>query len=294
LLHYIWRINRNFFPDFQDLVEKLQITSREIRNKKIDIGHILKFITWTLNININLVKIIYRPTQKSGHKPFCFSYSFQNTLVKILRTPNRFKPIHVINYKKKYYILNEPPVIFPLLLKRVNPQEKLTYNTISVRADQILDIVKRKTDHLSFPFTINIYTSYASIEKTSKEIGNNMIGQFLADNTTEVFHVFLTPDPEKSNLIRINALETVKGSVKFDKHNLFANTLITEGNKTVFSTKPKEVLLNQKSCICDHNETQQFSSSQRYCNLGIFTSFIAIKRTKLFILHSMFSDWSKP
>ena len=95
-----------------------------------------------------------------------------------------------------------------------------------------------------------------------------MIGQLLAENTVEVFNVFLTPDIEKSNLVRINALKTVKTSAKFDKHNLFANTPITEGDKTNFCKNPKEVLLNQKSCICDHKETQQFSPSRRYTNLG--------------------------
>jgi hypothetical protein len=273
LLHHIWKTNQKNFPTFQDLVEKLRLTSREIGNKQVDTKHVLKFITWTLNINITLVKIIPRPPKKTGHKLFCFCYSFQNTFMKIIKTPNRFQPIHVITYKKKYYILNGPPTIFPLLLKRVNPQAQLTYKMISVRADQILDIVQGKKDHLSFPFTINIYTAYSSIERTSKEIENNMIGQFLAENTAEIFHVFLTPDIEKSHVIRINALENVKNSAKFAKQDLFANTLITEGDKTVFNRTPKEVILNQKSCICDHEETQLYSPSQRDQNLGIIQTY---------------------
>ena len=144
-----------------------------------------RYITWKLNINITLVKITSRPPHKTDHQQFCFCYSFQNSFVKIIKTPNCFKPIHVISYKKKYYILNEPPTIFPLLLKRVNPQADLTYKSTCVRADQILDIVQGKTDHLKFPFTINVYTAYSSIEKTSKEIENTMIGQFLAENTEE-------------------------------------------------------------------------------------------------------------
>jgi hypothetical protein len=165
--------------------------------------------------------------------------------------------------------LNEKPTIFPLLLKNVNPQADLTYKSITVRADQIFDILKRKTDHLFFPFTINIYTTYSSTKKTAKEIENNMIGQFLAKNNSDVFHVFLTPDIEKNDLIRINALEPVKHSVKFDKHSLFVNTPITEGDKTTFCRTPKEILLNQKACICDHKETRQYSPSHRYLNLGI-------------------------
>lgn len=277
MLHHIWKTNREKLPYFKDLIEKLQITTRDIRNKKIDTMHVLKYLTWNLNINITLVKITARPPQKTGHKLFCFCYSFQNTFVKLLKTPHRFKPVHVIHYKKKYYILNEPPTIFPLLLKRVNPQATLKYKSTSVRSDQILDIIKKKTDHLWFPFTINVYTAYSSIEKTSKEMKNNMIGQFLAENTTDIFHVFLTPDIENSNVIRINALEDVKHSVKFDEHNLFANTPITEGDKDVFCKIPKEIILNQKFCICDHPETREFSPSPRYSNLGIIHHSLYIK-----------------
>ena len=273
MLHHIWKINQKNFPTFEDLVEKLRLTSREICNKQIATTHVLKFITWKLNININLVKIIPRPPKKTGHKLFCFCYSFQNTYIKIIKTPNCFKPIHVITHKKKYYILNEPPTIFPLLLSRENPQEQLTYKSISVRADQILDIVQGKKDHLSFPFTINIYSAYSSILRTSKEIKNNMIGQFLAENTEEIFHVFVTPDIENSHVIRINALENVDHSAKFAKQDLFTNTLITEGDKTVFNRTPKEVILNQKFCICDHEETQLYSPSRRDQNLGIIQTY---------------------
>jgi hypothetical protein len=268
-------------------VETLQITSREVRNKKVDIKEILKFITWTLNINITLVKIAQSP-KTSGHKLFCFTYQFQNTLIKLRNKPTRFNSIHVICYLKKYYILNEqlnytliePPAIFPLLLKRVNPQSELTYKSITVRADAILDIVQRKTDHLSFPFTINIYTSYSSIEEKSKEIENNMIGQFLVKHTEEVFHVFLTPTMESINLIKINTLNHVKKKKKFNKHNLFVNTIITEGDKTTFRKTPKEVLLNQKFCICDHEETQLYSPSRPERNLGILPHSFMQKKEK--------------
>lgn len=267
LLQYIWSINLTTFPHFQDLVESLQISPRVTRNKKIDTVHHLKFITWTLNINITLVKII-APSQKTGHQRFCFSYDFQNTLIKLVKIPHKLNPIHVISYQKKYYVLYEPPTIFPLLLKGVNPHDRLTYKNLSVDADQVLNIIRNQTNQMSFPFTINIYTSYTSVKKTSKEIESNMIGQLLAKNSTDVFHVFVTPDMENTNLIRINALDFFRHSAKYSKHNLFSNIHITEGDKTVFHSTPKEVPLNQKSCICDHEQTQCFSPSFRYRNLG--------------------------
>ena len=269
LLHHIWKTNWKYFPKFQDLVDKIQITARETRNKEIDTVQVLKYITWNLSINITHVKIISRPPRKTGHKLFCFCYSFQNTFVKLFKKSNHLKPVHIISFKKKYYILNEQPTIFPLLLKRVNPQTQLTYKMFTIRTDHILDIVKGKKEHLTFPFTINVYTAYSSIEKQSKEIQNNIIGQFSAENTEEVFSVFLTPDIEKSDLIRINALDSVKHSVKFDKHNLFANAPITEGAKTVFCRTPKEILLDQEACICDHEQTREYYPSKRDRNLGI-------------------------
>ena len=213
----------------QNLLDALQITPRETRNKKIDTRHVLKFITWTLCINITVVKIIARP--KSGHKQFCLCYSFQNTFIKLFK-PNHFKPIHVIAYKKKYHILNNPN-IFPLLLTGVNPQAEIKYKQITIRADQILDIVHKNTNHISFPFTINVYTSYHSVKKTSMEINKNMIGQLLAKkNTSDVLSVFLTPDLENKSIVRINTLPTIANSdEKFNDHNLFVNTNITEGYK---------------------------------------------------------------
>jgi hypothetical protein len=272
LLHHLWRCNLPTFPLWSDLLDALQITTRETRNKNTDVEHILKFITWTLSININLVKIIGRP--RSGHKKFCFTYTFQNTLVKLLK-PNKFKPIHIINFKKKYYIMNEASSLFPLLMNGVNPQDELLYETVPVRAYQILDILKGNVSHLSFPFTINIYTSYHSVKPTSLEIERNMIGQLPTTNPSDVFHVFLTPDMEKKS-VRINALNTIKSSVKFDKHNLFANTKITEGDKTTFYSTSKERVLNQESCVCDHEDTQTFSPPKRYRNLGINQTFISL------------------
>jgi len=162
--------------------------------------------------------------------------------------------------------MKETLPLFPLLLNSENPQDDLTYKTVPVRAYQILDILKGNIKHLSFPFTINFYTSYHFVKETSLEIDRNMIGQLLREDTSDVLYVFLTPDIEKI-CVKINALNTIKNSIKFDKHNLFANTKITEGDKTVFYRTPNENILNQNSCICDHEDTQTFSPPKRYQHL---------------------------
>ncbi len=269
-------------------METLRITPRTTPNKKIDTNHILKLITWKLNINISLIKIT-ESRKPNHHRTFYFNYKFQNTFVKLFKIPHQFKPIHIITYKKKYYTLNEHPTIFPLLLlQNVNPQTHLTFKKKTVSTDHILQIIQRKKVDFSFPFTINIYTSYSALRKTSEEISRNMIGQLVSDITTDVFSVFLTPDIELSTGIKINALDTVKTSPKFNKHNLFANPHITEGDKIIDHRTPKEVTLNQEFCICDHKETQRFIPSRRrhrnlvsgqahkfllYENLGRYTLF---------------------
>ena len=171
-------------------------------------------------------------------------------------------------YFQENFIMKETLPLFPLLLNSENPQDDLTYKTVPVRAYQILDILKGNTKHLSFPFTINIYTSYHFVKETSLEIDRNMIGQLLREDTSDVLYVFLTPDIEKI-CVKINALNTIKNSIKFDKHNLFANTKITEGDKKVFYKTPNENILNQNSCICDHEDTHTFSPPKRYQHLGI-------------------------
>jgi len=268
LLHYIWRTNLDTFPLFQDLVETLQITPRATRNKKIDTSHNLKFLTWTLNININLIKIS-QISNTHHQKKFTFYYSFQNTLIKISRTPHKFKPIHIVNYQKKYYILKENPTIFPLLLKGVNPQAQLQYKNTIIEINDIINIIQNKSEQVSFPFTINIYTSYSFVKTTSKEIETNIIGQYIAtDSTDDVLHVFLTPDIEKKSLMQLNTLSSVKHTAKFSKYNLFENVTITEGDKTIWQKSPKEITLDQKNCICDHEETHRFTPSPRFHNLG--------------------------
>ena len=72
----------------------------------------------------------------------------------------------------------------------------------------------------------------------------------------------------------------LKKKKKFNKHNLFVNTIITEGDKTTFRKTPKEVLLNQKFCICDHEETQLYSPSRPERNLGILPHSFVQKKQK--------------
>jgi hypothetical protein len=59
----------------------------------------------------------------------------------------------------------------------------------------------------------------------------------------------------------INQLQLGIKTLPFNKHNLFANVHITEGDNVFKHTSSKEITLNQYFCICDHIETQRYIST---------------------------------
>ncbi len=160
MLYLLWQQNRNLFKTYEELIECLQITPRTKQSVHNDIRHILKYITWTLNINISVVTIT-RLKDSYHTYDYEFRYKFQNSLVKLLKVPHKYKQITVILFKKKYYILKDECKLFPVLMN-VNPQSTILYNDKHVLSSHILDIVKDRNTN-TFPFTINIYTSYSSL-----------------------------------------------------------------------------------------------------------------------------------
>jgi hypothetical protein len=267
LLYLLWQQNRNLFKTYQELIECLQVTPRTKQSVNNDIKHILKYITWTLNVNISVVTI--SQLKNSYHKyDYEFRYKFQNSLVKLLKTPHKYKQITVILFKKKYYILKDECKIFPVLIN-VNPQSIILYKNKQILSSHILDIVEDRNTN-TFPFTINIYTSYSFLKNASlKHIQNNFIGQYVHIGSNEVLHILVTPDLTSNNSIMINQLQLPTNTLQFNKHNLFANCQITEGDNIFKHTLSKEITLNQNFCICDHEETQRYISTRKSPILGM-------------------------
>jgi hypothetical protein len=92
---WIKKNNTNQYQEFQQLIEKIQLTPRTW-NSKNTLIHVLKLITWTLDININLLG--FKQTKNTGQ--YFLYYKFQNTLVKLLRSSPTFNSIHILLYKK--------------------------------------------------------------------------------------------------------------------------------------------------------------------------------------------------
>lgn len=113
-MYLLWKQNRALFKTYQELIECLQITPRTKQSVQNDITHILKYITWTLNVNISVVTI----TQlKNGYHKYDyeFRYKFQNSLVKLLNVPHKYKPITIILFKKNITYLKITETYFLFL-----------------------------------------------------------------------------------------------------------------------------------------------------------------------------------
>lgn len=241
---------------------------------------ILKYLTWTLNINITIST--FQKVKINKHKnQFVLRYKFQNTLVKLLRQPQQYKSLHILIYKKKQYIFKHSNM-FPLLLNNT-PQNEIYFDNVTITAQNILDILQKKNE-IVYSFNINIFTAYSFVTQNSKQITNTMIGQYIVNlrkntcATTEIdnLNIFITPHLENMYINFINIVEVSASSPLLNilnKQNLFVNTLKPEGDKTTFVKNKKENILNQNFCLCDHPNTQTFNPPKKYLNLGMHYNF---------------------
>ena len=241
LLHHMWikKNNTNQYQEFQQLIEKIQLTPRTW-NSKNTLIHVLKHITWTLDININLLG--FKQTKNTGQ--YFLYYKFQNTLVKLLRSSPTFNSIHILLYIKNYYILNDIDNVPDLIDCKSN--ESITYQGQIIMYNHIVQIISNQIVEL--PFSINIYTSYSYIKQMSKtHIQNNLVGSYICKNQTDpVLNIFISPHLEKFN-INMCILSGITRSIPFNTKNIFYhNDHLPEGHK-IFGPDPpvNQTTLNQ-------------------------------------------------
>jgi hypothetical protein len=243
-------------------LDKITITPRTVQKSKIDKIHVLKYLSWTLNINLNLISIT-RVFNTHHKQPFVLRYIFQNTLVKLLRFPHTFTPISVVVFKHQYYVLTKTQ-IFPIL-SNITPHQKISFNGVLVTVADILQIV-RSTNIIKFPFNISVFTSYSYL-RSLKNI-DNIIGQYLCPDSSDTLNILLTPHIRSSFLNVISLLTNITYDKKFNLNSLFVNSYKQEGEKTIYTPITKETTLNQSHCICDNPDTQFFKPPRNYKNLG--------------------------
>ena len=220
-------------------------------------------MSWQLNLSINLITI--RQIKRSSHTyRNILIYKFNNTCIKLLRV-NDFAPVNVLWHDKNVYIINNIEIM-PKLLN--TPQQKsITFKNRLINADTVFRILNN-TLIVTFPFKINLYTSYTYITTTSKSLGSNMIGQYLTNsNSEDVLHLFISTNL-KGDQLAMHQLEGLEQN-EFKKENLFSHPHLTEGNKTVFPHKEQiEKPLNNHHCVCDHEKTELYFPPRKYSNLG--------------------------
>lgn len=267
-MQFIWAKRRtDKYKDFQEFFEQFQLTPRTW-NLQTNLLHILKYLSWTLNVNINVIGLKRtNGIRKCGHKNTYFlCYKFQNTLVKMLRHPHPFATVNLMFHKKTLFILSNSDVK-PYLIN-ASLQNSINYDNVTILPSHIIQIMKQ--EHVDFSFNINIYTAYSYIRNHSfLNITSNLIGKFVCENSEKnILHIFITPNLEGDN-IAMCKLTNVEPSMDCNTLNSLANSHSPEGNLIFRKQNKNNDLLNQNYCVCDHPETQRIFLPSKFRNLGM-------------------------
>jgi len=263
-MHYVWQKHQQH-QHCQDVtycqyIDKIKLTPR-IWNSKEKITRIFQHLTWTLNLNINIIgfkKLKRSYFECSQHTSTCFFpyYVFQNTLVKLLRKQNAVNDINILVYKTKYYVMSQND-LKPFLIN-IPPSTPNNLPIIELTKDKILNIIQNKPVQL--PFNIQLYSTYYYINcKFIKSIQKNLIGYYQNDTNITTFQLFLSPQLNFNQPFYLHILENIN-CPSFPTHlnNYFTNLPIKEGEKPYISKEQSSLeLLNQDHCICAHPETKR-------------------------------------
>jgi hypothetical protein len=265
IVHLLYTSNQHKFQNCDDVMRLLNITPRITPNSKADPYSTIKFISWQINVSINIVGIRGIKCPTHSHRNM-FVYTFQNTCLKLLRKCD-YPPINILIYKQKIYIIN-----INLLPKLINIQDQknINFRNKLITHDIVSQIIDNRLQ-VAFDFKINIYTSYAYLQKNSKSLVSNMIGQYLPDELENdyVLHIFISPSLDGDSFF-MHQLD-ITTSVVFQEKSIFANTHLSEGNKISFPRKTDpDKSLNNLHCVCDHPKTEKFfpPPPHKFKNLG--------------------------
>jgi len=240
----------------------VKLTAREW-NSKASLEKTLRHITFSLNLDINLLGL--KQTQDSKHLYKCEQdhakcyvpfYKFQNPLTKLMIfEESSFSPVTILEYKKKYYILNIFP-LQPFLISELSTPS-IYFEGHTIGHDDIVAIVANKP--VSYPFSIAVYSAFSYVKyKHSKSAKSTVIGQYQV-NSDHMLHVFMTPSIASSQFTLCLLDQTWNESIPGNIKNTYCNPHITEGKQN-FRSNHREAsrdVLNQNFCVCDHPDTKR-------------------------------------
>jgi hypothetical protein len=245
----------------------------------------LKYISWELNVSINLIGI--RLCRQTSHTyKNILIYKFQNSCLKLLQNCH-YPPINVFIYKQKLYILLNIDII-PKLINTPEKKQISFYNK-TITSTHVLQIINN-TLLETFPFQINIYTSYTYIQDKSKSVASNMIGQYRPPSMTNqpILHIFISSNL-KGDQIFMHQLEINDDSI-FYPPSIYSNKHFTEGKKINFPlSRETDQPKNNLHCICDHPKTENYFPPRKYKNLGNPKNKQAMTYHNLFFIFSAYS-----
>jgi hypothetical protein len=269
VLHHTWnhRTETCSITEYQQLVENVKFTPR-MWNSNVTLNKVLKHISWTLNLDINVIgvkRIDKRSENFRGQCPHqnntqCVNpyYRFQNSFVKLLFPKSKhFSQINLLYYKKKYYILTNVQHLNPFLINQL-PIQNITFNNKVITNTEVMELLLN--NKVELPFSVVIFTTYNYVHQNwTKQIKNNCMGFSQNKDSLDIIYLFLEPSLN-SKTFTLSILNSITDTVEqFNKKNIFSNAHITEGKPLKIGSRSKnQELLNQEHCVCDHDATKIF------------------------------------
>ena len=205
-----------------------------------------------MNVSVNFMSIRQVKLPCHNYRNILV-YNFHNPYIKLLRRGD-YSPVNILFHNHHVYIVNDT-TIFPKLID-VSEQTELTFKGKLVTRETVLQIVNDKL-LVTFPFSINIYTSYTYMKSSSKCISNCMIGQYLISTDEPMLHIFITPTLMGDSFF-MHKLD-ITNNINFQRESIFANPHLQEGNKTSFPHETQsDKTSNNTHCVCDHTKMERF------------------------------------
>lgn len=254
-MFYIWNnceALQTKYGSIETMIEQIKLTPRTWDAKKSNMKYVLKYVTWTLKININLLIL------KKLKNEYVLVYKFQNPIIKTKFTPvNTMSPFNFILNKQKIYVLNSDfNSLIPCLIN-MDAYYSFTINEHLITANTVQTILKNEP--LNLPFSINIYSSYDFTQPDwKKNIQSNFIGQYHCKENSVILNIFVSPLLQANSFL-ICLLTNDFDYIEFSNKNIFGNPHIVEGKQipTMTHEATNQELLTQENCICDHPETER-------------------------------------
>lgn len=233
------------YTSYEQMLGQLKLTERQSNNSSVTKS--LQHITWTLNININIIGFKHTKyvCQCQQHSSNCYYqyYIFQNPLVKLLTST---LSITIMQWKHKFYIYNADQ-LHPYLINKQND-----YN-IPFSASSIWDILHNIP--IALAYNVILYSSYSYIRKSSvRLLQNSIIAQYKCNNdsNTQTIHIFVSPALTKDK-IRLNMLDcpSIPSSRSMGP--------VSHVHESMYLKKRQrqqiDKIQNQEFCICQHPKT---------------------------------------